>query len=195
MTYRHYNPDSDAPFWAQEEEESGRGEIGIEEWEAEKICNEVESLLKLITFKVRMEHEEVIIKKRKKEHQEASSGSSANGLEYLGIKHLNDNKDSEASRFKILWAGTPEAAGVQNKYEVTAAVKVERISSHQRYWWMLSSENPNLDFLLDNIGEDTEHWVSKELLIFVYVEMPSEKKFVRAEMAAPQQKAAAAKKS
>lgn len=189
---RYYNPDND-PFYTQfsgdDEEDCGRGEIGIEDWQVEEICEEVETLLNLITYTVRMEHEEVLIKRKSKQNKSAE-GAATSGLEYLGVKHLTENKESESSKFKILWAGTPEAAGVNNRFNATVAVKVERVASHQRYWWMLSDENPNLEFLLDNIGDDTEKWVGSELLLFVYIEMPSEKRYIQAETAP---KASAAK--
>lgn len=176
-------------------EESGRGEIGLEDFELEEICNQALQMVRLITYTVRMEHEDVMIKRTKRNGQQNSSSTpnTANGLEFLGIKHLTDDKGNVSSEFVIVWAGTPEAAGINNKFNAVVAAKVQRVSSGVRYWWTLVDGNPNLDTLCDEMGEDEKKWENRHLLIFTYTEQPSEKKFMRSEILPATKTAAAGK--
>jgi hypothetical protein len=175
------------------DDDSGRGYVNIEDSELQKICDDVTQMVRLVTYRVRMENEDLQIKRGNKQKQQNSGGNVASGLEYLAIRHLNDDKSSAASKFIIRWAGTPESAGVNNKFDSVVAVKVERVSSGQRYWWMLSDENPNLDVLEEKLGLDTDHWINRELEIFIFTEQPSEKKFVRSEVLPVTKEAKAAK--
>lgn len=177
----------------EDEDESGRGEIDIEDYELEGICDEISLMVRLATYAVRMEHEDIMIKRGKKNGQQNNSTTAtANGLEFLGVKHLTDDKGSESSKFEIVWAGTPEAAGINNKFKAPVAVKVQRVSSGVRYWWTLTENNPNLDTLCDEMGDEEKEWFGRHILIHTFTEQPSEKKFVRCEILAKQ--AAAAKK-
>lgn len=178
----------DEPFYTRirdewDEDEDGRGEIQLEDFELEKICNDTLQMVRLVTYTVRMEHEDVIQRKKKNGGQSSSGNSNtANGLEFLGVKHLTDDKGNVSSEFEIIWAGTPEAAGINNKFNAVVAVKVERVTSKIRYWWTLVDENPNLDTLCDEMTDDEKKWEKRRLLIHTFTEQPSEKKYVRCEV-------------
>jgi hypothetical protein len=183
--------------WFDEiDDESGYGEIQIDDSELKKICDRVLQMVRLTTYAVRMEHEDVIIERKKKQKATEASGAVLGRLEYLGAKHLTDDKKNASSAFKIVWAGTPESAGIGNKFGAEVAVKVQRNTSQVRYWWMLSNDNPNMDVLCDAIGNDTGKWPGGEVNIFLEKEMPSEIMFVRSEVIAAEKttEAAAAKK-
>lgn len=194
-----YLKPGDEPFYARVEsdfgeDESGAAYVQIEDWELEDICERVLQMVRLATYAVRMENEDVMIKRGSKSRQNNSGSGNANGLEYLGVKHLTEDKGNPSSEFEILWAGTPESANINNKFGALVSCKVQRVSSGQRYWWMLSDENPNLDSLCDNMSDDEKKWVGRHVLIFIEVEQPSEKKFLRSEvLPAAAAKAAAAK--
>jgi len=103
-----------------------------------------------------------------------------NGL--TNLKNEDLPADGTKTKWQILWAGTHDELGQDNKYSYAALLKVQKVGSAIKRMWPLSEKNPCLETMINEFPQNEKEWHGREILLFIHEQDVTEKKFIRVEV-------------
>lgn len=166
--------EKNAPWWAkikkpEERSEQKEKENDLSDSDIEAIVKEIETKIGDITHTI----------KEKSTMPRGAATKSRNGLPFL----KSDSLTTDKQKFEILWAGTHDDIGMQNKYNAALIMKVKKANGDAKYLLSLNEDSPVLKTLDENLGSEEAEWKGKMIFLFNEVHEVTEQKFMRCEVA------------
>lgn len=150
----------------------------IETTNAELTVQYVREQIKLMTETVRKANRTMAFNvKGSKASSGGRGGKKANGIPFLDIGDLSKDK----KRCKISWAGDPAEAN-NNQDWAAVSMKITSEASGMKRLWTLGENNPSFEVLANEMGEDAEQWIGREVFLFIEEHPVTEQKYIRVEV-------------
>lgn len=176
VDFKKYLNDSNLPWWADvkhPEQTERRRNHGLPEF-PELDDDDIEALSKIIEARIQ---EITLIAKEHSEMPRGTAAKTRNGLDFLKVDHLTTDKQI----FVILWAGTHEDAGMQNKYNAELLLKVQKENGGAKWLLSLNPDAPVLKSLDAGFGHDETQWKDRKIYLFNEIHPVTDAKYMRCE--------------